>query len=102
MSFRHVVILAALALSAWGVDQEIDGIKVRSIDPKSIKLENLDFSAVGGGAGRMSGDERKFDVSQIKSVIVKVHFREKYLKKKGALELSAELEELLVEQELAY
>ena len=56
MSFRHVVVLAALALSAWGVDQEIDGIKVRSIDPKSIKLENLDFSAVGGGAGSMQGD----------------------------------------------
>ena len=35
-------------------------------------------------------------------VIVKVHFREKHLKKKGILDLSAEIEEALAEEEITY
>jgi preprotein translocase subunit SecD len=33
---------------------------------------------------------------------MKVHFREKYLKKKGILDLSAEVEEGLAEEEISY
>lgn len=41
-------------------------------------------------------------MNQLKGVILKIHFREKYLKKKGILELSAEIEEGLAEDEITY
>ena len=70
-------------------------IKLESIDPKSIKMESVDLKKNG-----MAG--KQFDISGIKGVIVKIHFREKYLKKKGILDISAEIEEGLAEEEIDY
>jgi hypothetical protein len=75
-------------------------IQLKSIDPKDIKITNIDLKGEKvGGSSNLGG---KFDPGLIKEIIVKVHFREKYLKKRGILELSAELEETLAEEEIQY
>jgi hypothetical protein len=68
---------------------------LESIDPKTIKMESIDLKG-----SNMAG--KGFDVTGLNKVIVKIHLREKYLKKKGVLELSSEIEELLAEEEVSY
>jgi len=70
-----------------------EGIKLTSIDPKDIKIESLDVNG---------HKKQQFDFMGLKAVIMKVYFREKYLKKRGLLELSAEIEEGLAEEEITY
>ena len=41
---------------------------------------------------------KQFNMKQITNIIMKVHFREKYLKKEDILELSAAIEEELAER----
>ncbi|CDW80050.1 UNKNOWN [Stylonychia lemnae] len=87
-------ILLFLLVSYLSQTLQEDTIKLRSIDPKEIKMESIDISGKNGG--------QRFNIDGLKGVIVKVHFRDKHLKKKGILDISAEVEEQLAEEEITY
>ncbi len=92
VGLRHVLFVAVCLLtSAAGFSS--DDIKVESIDPKKIGLESIDLK--GGAAPN-------FNINQIKNIMVKIHFRYKYLDKKDVLELASELEEKLSYEEVTY
>lgn len=93
-SLAATALLAMISLIAL---TNCDEIKLESIDPKKLNMQTINFR---DGTNTMGG--KAFDVSQINKVIVKIHFRDKYLKKSGAYELSAEMEEILGEEEVDY
>lgn len=68
MHLKHVLILVFALLISTGYSEEI---KLTAIDPKSIKVENIDLNKA----------KNQFNINGLKGVIVKVYFREKYLKK---------------------
>lgn len=92
---RLLLITAFALLSASStLGFEESGFKMQEIDPSEIKITPIDIK----GQGKKSN----IDISGIKGVIMKVHFRDKYLKKRGILELSAEIEESFGEEEFDY
>lgn len=85
-----LAILLAILLANLITAEEIT---LKSIDPKDIKMESVDLTGA---------NKNRFNIGGIKDVIVKIHFRDKYLKKKGILDLAAEIEEGLAEEEIGY
>lgn len=93
-SIKHVALLYLLYLTSIFCQDEI---KMTSIDPSEIKVESIDLKNSG-----IRRENTGFDISSLKNVIIKVHFREKYMKKKGILDLTSEVEEGLQEEEIQY
>ena len=78
-----ITILAVLATAA--------DIELKPIDPKKFKAPDLKAQFGGSGIGQA-----------MLELVMKVHFREKHLKKRSIEEIAAELEEELVEAEFEY
>ena len=82
------IVLVALLVSVV-VCQDI---KLERMDPSTIKTRSIDPSLLQG----------KLNLGGIQDVIMKVHFREKHLKKKSIEEISSDLEEVLSDADLEY
>ena len=60
-------------------------IKLKTVD---IKPEQMKINKISGGAGGAGGI-----ADQLQELIIKIQFREKYMKKKGIEQITADLEE---------
>ena len=85
---KSVLLVTIMLLAISIVKAEIE---LKSIDTKSIKVENMGGGGPFGNIG-----------NALKELVMKLHFRDKYMKKKGIEEMTAELEDELTEAEFEY